>query len=52
MHCSPRATDRQIGANKNQCGAQPTSTGERQEVEEVFNPVKRLNIRTSKDIPR
>lgn len=39
---TPCNTPRQISANTSQCGAQPTSTGERQEVEEVFNPVKRL----------
>lgn len=44
-----RETSKQIGANMNQCGAQPTSTGEGQEVEEVLNPVKWLNIKTSKD---
>lgn len=49
MFCPSREISKQIGANTNQCGAQPTSTGEGQEVEEVFNPVKRLNIKTSKD---
>lgn len=37
----PRGSDGRIGANSNKCGAQPTPTGEKQEVEEVFDPVKR-----------
>lgn len=50
MLCPPRIRDEKIAANTIQCGAQPTSAGERQEVEEVFNPVKRLNYpRPSKE---